>query len=572
MRKRYRQIFALGTLLALVLGTLAAPLPIAAAGEWYAEYFSNVDLAGAPTLTRFEVDINHDWGTGSPGGGVPADNFSARYTRDIWFSTGTHRFSYRSDDGIRVWINDVLIVDDWNDHAAIWRSVDHFVPGGVNRVRIEHYERSGTAALQIGWELVTGNGAWTASFWDNPYLSGSAVHGRLDAAVDFDWGNGSPDPKVPVDNFSARWSRALGFEAGTYRFFASADDGVRIYVDGRLVVDAWFKQSLPNTRSGDLALSAGNHTVVVDYFEQGGEAAIHVWWDRVDTLGGWEGRYYDNRELRGAPALIRDDREINFDWGEGSPVSWMTSDNFSVRWTRTINLRPGLYRFNSRSDDGIRLWIDDIDLRLNHWEPQEYTWHYQDWHWLEGPHTLRVEYFEGTGSARVQFWWDYAATVEAAQAMAPSPVYRFTTAPQPPSTPQPTPKTPPGVQLPGPWQGEYFTGRDLQQQPVLVRTDQVIDFDWGWASPDDSIPVNQFAVRWTGTFDFEGGRYRFTTFTDDGVRVYVDGRLVINSWRPMRGTRYATVNLTSGQHTIVVEYFEATQAARARLTWQRLGR
>jgi len=324
-----------------------------------------------------------------------------------------------------------------------------------------------------------------------------------------------------------------------------------------------------------MTLGAGNHTVVVEYFEEGGDASIHVWWNRADALRGWEGRYYDNRELRGAPAMIRDDAEINFDWGQGAPASWMASDNFSVRWVRTINLPAGLYRFNGRSDDGMRLWIDDVDLKLDHWAPQTLTWHYQDWHWLEGRHTLRVEYFDGTGSASVQFWWDYAATVEAARAMAPSPTYRSTTVVAPaPSTPVPSTPTTGGssaIQLPGPWQGEYFATRDMTKTPALVRTDTAIDFDWGWNSPAPEIPVNSFAVRWTGTFDAEGGRYRLTTTTDDGVRVYVDDRLVINSWWPMRGVRSAIVRLTPGQHVIRVEYFEATQAARARFTWQRLG-
>jgi hypothetical protein len=106
---------------------------------------------------------------------------------------------------------------------------------------------------------------------------------------------------------------------------------------------------------------------------------------------------------------------------------------------------------------------------------------------------------------------------------------------------------------------------------VLTRTDPAIDFNWGWDSPSSEIPVNDFAVRWTGTFTFEAGRYRFTTTTDDGVRLYIDDRLVLGSWRPMRGTRYATVRLTEGPHTVRMEYFEATQAARAQLNWRWLG-
>ncbi len=555
-----------------ILASLCGPQVALGAGEWYAEYYNNIALSGSPTLVRYETGLHFEWGTGSPGTGIPADNFSVRFTHDEWFEGGTYRFSYRSDDGLRLWLDDRLVIDDWRDREATWSVVDHYVAPGTHRVRVEYYERGGNAALQIAWERVSGGAAWRGDYFANRTLSGNAVLTRYDTAIDFDWGGGSPDAKVPADNFSVRWTRTLGFEAGTYRFYASCDDGVRIYVDGRKVVDYWQNQKLPNTRQGDIALGAGQHTITIEYYEEGGEASAHVWWNRLDAPKSWEGRYFDNRELRGGPALIRDDAEINFDWGEGAPAAWIPSDNFSVQWTRTLNFTPGLYRFNVRSDDGMRLWIDDTYLHMNYWQSQDNVWRYQDWHYLEGTHTLRLEYFEGTGNARIQFWWDYAATIPAAQAMPPSPNYGFPKATAPTTTGAPAPATPaqPAAPPPGPWQGEYFNSRDLTKTPTLTRTDAAINFDWGWESPAPEIPVNDFTVRWTGKFTFEAGRYRFTTTTDDGVRVYVDDRLILDSWRPMRGTRYATVNLTAGEHTVRVEYFEATQAARAYVTWKKL--
>ncbi|MGC9396463.1 MAG: PA14 domain-containing protein [Anaerolineae bacterium] len=562
-----------GVILVTLLALTVVHVPALSAGNWYAEYFANVSVSGGPSLTRYESDLHFEWGAGSPGKGIPNDNFSARFTRDEWFNGGTYRFSYRSDDGLRLWIDDALIINDWRDRAPTWSVVDHYVAQGTHRVRVEYYERGGNATLQAAWEKVGGGTAWRADYYTNRTLSNDPVLTRYDAAIDFDWENGSPDSAVPADNFSVRWSRTLGFEAGTYRFYASCDDGVRIYVDGQLVINAWQNQKLPNTRSGDIALSAGQHTVVVEYYEEGGLASAHVWWNRLDTLKGWEGRYFDNRDLRGGPALIRDDAGINFDWEQGAPVSWMPSDNFSVQWTRTINFTPGLYRFNTRSDDGMRLWIDDTILHMDYWSPQDNVWRYQDWHYLSGTHTLRVEYFEAAGNARMQFWWDYAATVQAARAMTPSPNYGFASAPgsgvSVSRTPVPSTQKP-DVQYLGPWQAEYFDGRDLDETPVLVRTDETINFDWKFGSPAPEIPANQFAARWTGTFAFEAGRYRFTTTSDDGVRLYVNDRLVINSWYPMRGTRYATVTLPEGDVTIRVEYFERTGAAMAQLTWRKL--
>jgi len=541
----------ISAIVALLLSNLGMLVATASAqGAWYAEYFSNRDLAGAPTFTRYDDVLRFDWGTGGPGLGVPEDNFSVRWTRDEWFEAGTYHFSYRSDDGIRIWVGDTLVVDDWRDRQAAWSFSDHYIPRGTHTVRVEYCEGTGAAVIEVTWDRAGGGDVWRGEYYTNRDLSGPSTLVRYDPAIDFDWGAGSPDGSIPADNFSVRWARSLGFSPGNYRFYASCDDGVRIFVDGNLVVDAWQDQKQPNTISADIYLGDGLHSIVVEYYEHGGQASAHVWWDRLGGFSAWQGRYYANTELRGGPALIRDDVDINFEWGEGAPVNWMPADGFSVVWMRQVNFPAGYYRFNARSDDGIRVWLDGA-LVMDYWQPMDYEWHYLDDTYLEGLHTLKVEYYEGGGGARVRFWWERSGT------------------PAPPSAPTPAPTPAPG--LPGPWQGEYFNNRDLSGTSVLVRSDSAVDFNWGWEAPAPGVNRDNFSVRWSGTFPFESGRYRFTTTTDDGVRLYVDERPVINSWRPMRGYRTGYVTLSAGNHTVRVEYFERSQAAKARVTWQRIG-
>ncbi len=577
MKTRFLTVLFLVTVL-VTGGAGLSSQHVTAQNNWYAEYFPNTNLAGEPALTRYEAALNFTWAE-SPGEGIPANNFSARFTRDEWFQGGTYRFNYRSDDGVRMWVGSKLVIDDWRDRQAAWSYVDRYIPEGVHRIRVEYYENVGGAALQINWDRLVSGAAWHANYYDNDNLAGNPVLTRQDAAIDFNWGYGSPAEGVPADNFSVRWTRTLGFEQGTYRFYSSSDDGTRIYVDGVRVLDAWEHHELPNTQYGDIQLSSGDHTLVVEYFEDGGEASAHVWWSRLGQFSGWEGRYYDNRHLRGGPALIRDDAEINFNWGDGAPVEWIPNDNFSASWTRRIDFEPGLYRFNVRVDDGVRVWLDETEILMEYWQPQDFAWHYRDWHYVEGPHTLRVEYYEEAGNARIQFWWDYAPTIAAAQAMPPSPTYGFDTAPTPPRTtpaptvpqPRPTPVPPTRISYPGPWQGEYFAGRGLDEDAAVVRSDEAINFNWGWDAPAPGLPTNNFSVRWTGDFTFEEGRYRFTTYSDDGVRLYLDDRLLIDSWRPMRGTRVATADVTGGRHIVRVEYFEGSQAALARAYWTKIG-
>ena len=79
--------------------------------------------------------------------------------------------------------------------------------------------------------------AWQATYWDGIHLDaeGVATVHRQDPYLNFDWGRGRPAPNIG-DNFAARWTRTVDFQAGTYIFTASADDRVRVWVDNVLLL------------------------------------------------------------------------------------------------------------------------------------------------------------------------------------------------------------------------------------------------------------------------------------------------------------------------------------------------
>ena len=137
----------------------------------------------------------------------------------------------------------------------------------------------------------------------------------------------------------------------------------------------------------------------------------------------------------------------------------------------------------------------------------------------------------------------------------------------PPAPPRPQPSWP--SSWPGPWSAEYFDNVALTGSAYTTRDDESINFDWGWGPPAGGMPTNYFSVHWTGTFHFDEGIYRFYTKVDDGVRVYVDDELVIDSWRD-GGFRLYTKDraLVAGDHTIRVEYYDRTQVARIYFWWK----
>jgi len=121
-------------------------------------------------------------------------------------------------------------------------------------------------------------GGLDATYFDNADFTGSKVS-RTDPTVDFDWGNGSPDPDIGPDTFSARWSGQVEAPAsGGYTFTTNSDDGVRLFVDGRQVIDNWTDHG-PTDDSAIVTLEAGKrYDVQLDFYENGGGAVARLHW------------------------------------------------------------------------------------------------------------------------------------------------------------------------------------------------------------------------------------------------------------------------------------------------------
>ncbi len=126
--------------------------------------------------------------------------------------------------------------------------------------------------------------------------------------------------------------------------------------------------------------------------------------------GRWKGEYYKNTSLAGTP-LYRDDGAgtLYFNWGNGGPICDFAGDNFSARWTRAFNFPAGTYRFTTRTDDGVRLWVDNV-LLIDKWVPQSPTVWMADRTLTSGNHTVRMEYFESGGGATAQLSWPVVST------------------------------------------------------------------------------------------------------------------------------------------------------------------
>jgi len=129
-----------------------------------------------------------------------------------------------------------------------------------------------------------------------------------------------------------------------------------------------------------------------------------------------------------------------------------------------------------------------------------------------------------------------------------------------------------GTAYPANWRGEFFGNDWLTGRPLSIINADTLDFEWAYGSPAPGVPDDHFTDRWLRYVNFEAGLYRFTIFTDDGLRFWIDDRLVLESWQLQREMYEVTVSLDAGYHRLLVEHWENEGWATLSLSWEKVAR
>ena len=415
-------------------------------------------------------------------------------------------------------------------------------------------------------------GGLTGEYFDNSDFTGLKVV-RIDPRINFDWGNYSPDASIAPTTFSARWTGKVKVDfADSYTFYLTTDDGSRLWIDGQLIINEWYDHG-PSDHQATVYLNPGLHVIQYDYYNDTGWAIAKLFWSTSSTnktiipsdhlyysgklpqpgynQGGLKGVYSKYTNLWGPTSyvLTRIDPDINFDWGENMPDAALGNDLYTAKWKGKVRTDTAdTYTFYTTSDDGCRLWVNGQVL-VDDWQYQGATEHQGSVYLSPGLYDIEMDYFEGTGSAVCKLLWSSTAI---AKSVVPSTNLYYKNDDN--ST--------------GGLLAEYYDNQDLTSLKIR-RIDPNVDFDWLTFYPDSSIEGSTYSIRWSGQVLADYAEtYTFYANSDDGLKLWVDNNLLIDTWYDHGvGETSATVTLSPGWHDIKVEYYQGTGYATAKLSY-----
>lgn len=157
-------------------------------------------------------------------------------------------------------------------------------------------------------------------------------------------------------------------------------------------------------------------------------------------------------------------------------------------------------------------------------------------------------------------------TITPTSTIQPTTVSTPTLTQTPTSTPTPTQQ--PLLTI---FTGKYFNNINLSGNPILIRIDNQINFNWAFSSPNSNITNDNFSIIWEGTINSEEATYQISLNHDDGMRVYIDNKLVHDHWINKNGSMESLIiSLEKGSHSLKIEYYEYLNGANAYFNIQKI--
>ena len=296
-----------------------------------ADYFKGQGLLDENLVaSKLVKDINFNWGNQPPTVGAPANDYSARFTSKLLApTTGDYSIGVNHNDGVRVWVGGVLIIDQWKDwdpakcptgatncvlSAQIYKSSAkiHMEAGRYYDVKVEYYDKSAKAVLKLFWKtpaasngtIINQNVFFTSYNPSPPYHGGTGLMGsyftgenfdaiafnQKDRTINFNWGVNGPRTNMK-DNFSVRWTGFIQPRfSENYTISVSVNDGTRLWIGDKLLIDQWHDvdNNKAATYQANIALTAGTkYPIKLESYDNTGTALTYLKWKSPSEAAGF---------------------------------------------------------------------------------------------------------------------------------------------------------------------------------------------------------------------------------------------------------------------------------------------
>ncbi|WP_311315881.1 PA14 domain-containing protein [Niallia sp. MER 6] len=537
-------------------------------GQWIGYYYANNNLKGYPVNKQIikgnqNGAFSFDVGYNAPISGVPKNNYSAQFITAMKLTAGEYMINSIADDGIRVYIDDKLVLDRWGSgnsskdtvkfNISDLNNVSDASEKDVHWIKVQYLEKGGKSKLNFDIKSLSQSlttNSWLNIFYPNKNVSGSGKVKGTTSTVQNVWKKNAPMAGIPANGFSASFLKKI---AGNKDYFVStyADDGIRVKVDGNTIINRWKNSSGSYDKGLITNLNANQHIIQADYYDNSSNAYVFA---DVQPLGNWIAYYYNNKNLSGVPVTAKavnnsNSMTLTQDFGKNAPASGVNKDGFSARYITAKRLDAGEYVIRGLSDDGVRVYIDG-QLVIDQWQNGSYrekatkvsipNTKNGNIHWIE------VRYYDNKSTAKFQF------------SLVP---YKDGSL----------------VDSSG-WYAEYYpriiganenptAALTDKEKPVIIGGENSlnkitdINFNWKKGTPDQALGTDKFSAIYKKTINIsENTNYNFTVTADDGVVLEIDGEKVIDSWKSSSGGKREVIGhyLPKGNHTFVLKYYENT--------------
>ena len=256
-------------------------------GYWNLAYYRGPQWSGNVVYAETHVadDVRMSWGSPQHplwqfvSFGAP---FSALVTRQLQAPDrrGNYHLCFHTSDSTRVWLDSTLLAEEYACHkqGCFVCATVYLRKQPPHNLSLEYAHVAGESMLGV-WTLPQKDQEpWIAAYYDNSTLSGLPVFLQTAPTVNFDWGNGAPDPRLSPDQFAIRWVRSLELLRGQHRFYVEVDDGARLRINDKTLLDAWFRGAARQYEvTYDVLADKETLDIELDYFEQGGLASVKFW-------------------------------------------------------------------------------------------------------------------------------------------------------------------------------------------------------------------------------------------------------------------------------------------------------